>query len=175
MPAKSKLSQSRKENRKKGSGRPPLKLCLPCSTRSPSLNNTKEINKDDDELQYICAGENNYLIFQKFSEINLDFREICEDEEDDEIVLFENNSLDYENELCEKLDSLLLEIDTINESLFVVEELYKGFTPQYGIRKGCGTSVRTMFYNKEHGSKSWLVWGWSSEQMLCTICSISPR
>ena len=61
MPAKSKVKKSRKENRKKGSGRPPLELCLPCSTVSPSLYN-RDISNDDDELHYICTGEYNYLI-----------------------------------------------------------------------------------------------------------------
>ena len=134
MPKTSRIKQSRTDNRAKGNGRPPKNNV----TLSSNGNNSSNSNNNSDED----------VLFHKFSELNLDFKDfkaIYEDEED-EIVVFEQNSINYESEICDKFESLLLEIDAVNEEIINEENnqysddnLFKGVTPQFGVRQGCGS------------------------------------
>ena len=67
-----------------------------------------------------------------------------------ETTIIENNNLEYELDICEKFNSLMLAVNIKNRLLF--ENCYnklKGVNPNYGILKGCGLSKTTCYYNRK--------------------------
>jgi hypothetical protein len=96
-------------------------------------------------------SSNNDGLFKQFvSSINVDYRDynkIVIEDEDDDFIFIEENSIDYESDLCNKFVSMMLTINANNELLFPVNEdnIFNGVTSNFGIRKGCGNSRATEY------------------------------
>ena len=134
----SKRSSAQKINGGKG-GRP-LVYCQECS--SIPLNNS-----------LISPSSITNTVIHQFSGLNVEYNEynrvILEDIEDEEII-FEENSIDYELSLCENFNSLLLEININNTLIFKNNEnTFNGATSNFGINWGSGKSKTTLYENKK--------------------------
>lgn len=139
MGQRSKNDKARKTNGKEG-GR-------------PSLKNSEDLNNLIDELSDILVHYDQ--VYTKiFEDKDDDMIEIMDEmiEKIEDIFVentIENYDLQYEIDLCDRFDKLILEIDINNRLLFKnYDNKFKGITPNYGIRKGCGVSKTTLYKRK---------------------------
>ena len=120
MPRKRKQQKNSENNGKLG-WRPVF--CRPCQVQSPVT-----LDEDSDSKQYFCEP-----------------RIIYEDSDDEDELVVENNTWEYENRISDKVETLLTDIDEDYDAKV-------GSTRNFGIRKGCGTSERTQQYIKKRGA-----------------------
>ena len=145
MPNKSKKREATKKNRALGSGRRSAAIL------SPILMHNHNTNLDL-TVCHICTNlATNDCIFNRFNNRNIEYSEynvVSFEDEDDEIII-ENNDFDYEMDISEKFNSLMLDVNINNELIFSLDGIKNCGTKNFGIRQGFGSSRSTEFKKKK--------------------------